>query len=123
MGTYHSLIDCSYLATVPWLAQALCWTTILLEAGCVLFVWHLRIRKLWFAGLVGMHLGIALAVNLWTFSATMVVFDIAAFGILRQADLRKSPATPSVAAHGATSLETNTQVVPCDQANQSAAAV
>lgn len=72
--------DCSFLATVPWLAKALCWMTLLLEAGVVLFVWQPCLRKLWLVGIVGMHLGIALVLGLWTFSATMIVFDIAAFG-------------------------------------------
>jgi hypothetical protein len=74
-------IDCSFLATIPWLAKALCWMTLLLEAGVVAFVWHPRLRKLWLIGIVGMHLNIALLMNLWTFSATMIVFDVAAFGV------------------------------------------
>jgi hypothetical protein len=73
-------IDCSFLATFPWLARIACWTTLLLEAGAVAFVWHPSLRKSWLVGIVGMHLGIALFLNLWTFSATMIVFDIAAFG-------------------------------------------
>lgn len=76
-----SPIDCSFLATVPWLATVLCWMTLLLEAGVVLFVWHPRLRKLWLVGIVGMHLSIAVLMNLWTFSATMIVFDVAAFGV------------------------------------------
>lgn len=83
MGTPDCLIDCSFLATVPWLAKALCWTTLLLEAGVIAFVWHPRLRKLWLVGIVGMHSGIALCMGLWTFSATMIVFDIAAFGLIR----------------------------------------
>jgi hypothetical protein len=74
-------IDCSFLASVPWLATGLCWLTLLLEAGVVLFVWHPRLRMLWLVGIVGMHLNIALLMNLWTFSATMIVFDVAAFGL------------------------------------------
>ena len=73
-------IDCSFLAIVPWLSQGLCWMTLLLEAGIVAFVWHPRLRKLWLVSIIGMHVGIALLMNLWTFSATMIVFDLAAFG-------------------------------------------
>ncbi len=74
-------IDCSFLATVPWLAKGLCWMTLALEAGVVAFVWHPRLRKLWLLGIVGMHMSIALLMNLWTFSATMIVFDLAAFAV------------------------------------------
>jgi hypothetical protein len=75
-----SFIDCSFLATWPGLAKAACWMTLVLEGGIVLFVWHPRLRKLWLIGIVTMHLGIALFLNLWSFSAAMIVFDIAAFG-------------------------------------------
>lgn len=73
-------INLSFLAALPGLSKAACWTTLLLEAGVVAFVWHPRLRKIWLAAIVGMHLGIALVLGLWTFSATMIVFDIAAFG-------------------------------------------
>jgi hypothetical protein len=76
-----SPIDCSFLADMPWLCMGLCWMTLVLEAGCVAFVWHPLLRKVWLVGIVGMHLGIALLLGLWTFSATMIVFDVAAFGI------------------------------------------
>lgn len=80
MGMSDSPIDCSFLAGVPWLARILCWTTLMLEAGAALFVLHPRLRKLWLFGIVSMHLGIAVVLGLWTFSATMIVFDMAAFG-------------------------------------------
>jgi hypothetical protein len=79
-----SPIDCSFLADVPWLCKGLCWMTLLLEAGIVAFVWHSRLRRFWLWGIVGMHLGIALVLGLWTFSATMIVFDVAAFGLSAQ---------------------------------------
>lgn len=75
-----SPIDCSFIAAVPWLAVGLCWSTLLLEAGVIVFVWHPRLRKLWLVGIVGMHVGIAVVLGLWTFSATMIVFDVTAFG-------------------------------------------
>ena len=75
-----SPIDFSFLADMPWLAQMLCWMTLLLEAGVPFFIWHRHTRILWLTGIVGMHLGIAIVMNLWTFSAVMIVFDVAAFG-------------------------------------------
>jgi hypothetical protein len=79
-----SPIDCAFLASIPWLVQFMCWMTLLLEAGVIAFVWHPRLRRLWLVGVVGMHLGIAVLMNLWTFSATMIVFDVAAFGVAPQ---------------------------------------
>jgi hypothetical protein len=78
---FDSPLDCTFLATVPWLARVACWMTLLLEASVLAFVWHPKLRRLWLVGIVGMHLGIGVMLGLWTFSATMIVFDIAAFGI------------------------------------------
>jgi hypothetical protein len=54
--------------------------TLVLEAGVLAFVWHPRLRRFWLGGIMGMHLGIALLLGLWTFAAIMIVFDVAAFG-------------------------------------------
>lgn len=89
-GADDALVDCSFLAAVPWLAQATCWLTLLLEAGCPLFVWHPQARRLWLVGIVGMHVGIALTLNLWMFAATMIVFDVAAFGVKAQLEVERA---------------------------------
>jgi len=120
MMMHDGLIDCSWLASVPRLAQILCWMTLLLEAGVILFVWHPITRKLWLLGIIGMHLGIGLVMNLWTFSATMIVFDVAAFGVRPRTGSRKAPTAPSVPAHVATSRETERPVRPYLQASRSA---
>jgi hypothetical protein len=98
----ESAIDCSFLPAGPWLAKGLCWMTLLLEAGIALFVWHPRLRKLWLIGIVGMHLGIALVLGLWTFSATMIVFDVAAFGVPSMAGAVLTQSVPSPTLHWAT---------------------
>jgi hypothetical protein len=82
MSTHDPPFDCSFIATIPGLALGLGWMTLVLEIGAIALVWHPCTRRLWLVGIVGMHLGIALVMNLWTFSATMVVFDIGAFGFL-----------------------------------------
>jgi hypothetical protein len=79
--SYEAWLDGVFLAEIPWLAEMLGLMTLLLEAGCILLVWHPITRKLWLTGIVAMHLGIALAMGLWVFSATMIVFDIAVFGV------------------------------------------
>src|SRR5262245_8570102 len=72
-------IDCSFLAYVPWLAKVAGWMTLLLEGGIVAFMWNRHSRRLWLAGIVGMHLSIAVMMGLWTFSAVMLVYDVSAF--------------------------------------------
>ena len=91
----QALIDCSFLAGVPWLAAALGWMTLLLEAGAFAFVWHSRTRLFWLVGVVGMHVGIALTLNLWIFAATMIVFDVAAFGVSPRPCNVSSEVTPA----------------------------
>jgi len=76
---FECSIDCSFLAYVPWLAKVAGWTTPLLEAGVVAFMWHRRLRRLWLVCIVGMHLGIAVLIGLWAFSAVMIVYDVSAF--------------------------------------------
>lgn len=66
-----------WLASVPWLAVIICWSTLILEVGYVL-AWWPRLRPWWFWGVIGMHLGIAF-IGLWTFSIAMIVFNIAAW--------------------------------------------
>lgn len=73
--------DCSFLAGFPWLSQGLCWATLLLEAGVFVWVWHPWLRKIWLGSTVSLHLGIAFVLGLGSFSAVMIVFDVAAFGI------------------------------------------
>jgi hypothetical protein len=119
MGVYDGPIDCSFLATVPWLSQGLCWLTLLLEAGVVLFIWHPRTRIIWLAGIMGMHLGIALVMNLWTFSATMIVFDIAAFGVLPQVGSRQD-SDPDIVPPAAKGEEQGENRPPPENANRPA---
>jgi hypothetical protein len=98
MGWNNGLVDWSLLAGVPWLPRVLGWMTLLLEAGAVLFVWRPLTRRVWLAGMIGLHLGIAIVMNLWTFSGVMIAFDVAAFGVparrraLRGADVASLPA-------------------------------
>jgi hypothetical protein len=82
MITHDPPFDCSFVATIPGLALGLGWMTLVLEIGAIALVWHPCTRRLWLVGIIGMHLSIGLMMNLWTFSATMIVFDIAAFGFL-----------------------------------------
>lgn len=71
--------NCSWLAQVPWLPMLLGWATITLEIGYPIYVWSRRTRRAWVLGTVCLHLGIAVFLGLWSFSAIMIVFNVAAF--------------------------------------------
>ncbi len=74
-----AMYDFTWLAHVPWLALLLCWSTLALEALYPLFIWPRCTRKLWALGVVGMHAGIAVVLGLTSFSAVMIVLNVAAF--------------------------------------------
>ncbi|MEO8727652.1 MAG: HTTM domain-containing protein [Acidobacteriaceae bacterium] len=52
----------------------------LLEAAYPIFIWPRRTRLLWLAGVIGMHVGIALTMGLYLFSLVMIVLNLAGFG-------------------------------------------
>ena len=66
--------DMSWLASVPLVAKLACWGTLLVETGYPIFVWPRRTRTLWAVAIIGLHLGIAVFMRLYTFSAIMGVF-------------------------------------------------
>lgn len=92
------------MATVPGLAVVVCWMTLLLEAGAIVFVWRPLPRRLWLIGITGVHLGIAALMNLWSFSAVMILFDVAAFGV-PAASLGARAGDPPANADGVHELE------------------
>jgi hypothetical protein len=69
----------AWLAAVPWLAVLAGWATLLLEVGYAFLVWPRWTRRPWALAIVGLHAGIAVALNLWSFSALMIVLNVAAF--------------------------------------------
>jgi hypothetical protein len=71
--------DFAWLAAVPWLPRLACWGTLLLEIGYAFFVWPRWTRKPLVLGVMGLHVGIAVAMGLWSFSAVMIVLNAGAF--------------------------------------------
>ena len=55
------------------------WATIITEMFYPLFIWITPTRKIWLFFTIMMHLGIALALNLYYFSAIMIVWNITNF--------------------------------------------
>jgi hypothetical protein len=51
-----------------------------MEATYPIFIWPRKTRFLWFAGVLGMHVGIGLLMGMYLFAGIMIVLNIAAFG-------------------------------------------
>ncbi len=86
MRPRFAMFDLSWLAAYPTMAMLAGWATLAIEIGYAFFVWPQRTRRLWALATIGMHLGIAVVLGLWSFSAVMIVLNIAAFLV---------PATPA----------------------------
>lgn len=71
--------DFSWLASVPWLATALCLGTLFVEVFYPVFTWPTRTRKLMGIATIGLHVGIALTLGLVSFSALMASLTFSAF--------------------------------------------
>jgi hypothetical protein len=93
-----SQFDLTWLAHHPWLVAALAWFTIITESGYFIAMWVPRLRVLWLAAIVGLHLGIGLFLGLWFFGLIMIVLSVSAFGYAAWDDLRAvlrpAPAPP-----------------------------
>jgi Vitamin K-dependent gamma-carboxylase len=62
-----------------WVAWALAWGTMLLELGYLLLIWGRPLRWLWLAGIVGLHLGIAVVLGLHLFAALLIALNLSLF--------------------------------------------
>jgi hypothetical protein len=72
----------SYLVAVPWLLQAMGWWTVAVEIGYTPMILWRRTRWFWLAQIGMLHLGIAIFLNLWLFSAAMLLFNAVALAPL-----------------------------------------
>ncbi|NHN26374.1 HTTM domain-containing protein [Flavobacterium jejuense] len=71
--------DFSWMADHSFILIIIGWSTILIEMCYPLFVWIPKTRKLWIALTISMHIGIALVLNLYYFSAIMIVWNLTNF--------------------------------------------
>ncbi len=69
----------SVLAHHPILLIIIGWTTILIEMLYPIFIWIPKTRKTWLYLTISMHLGIALILNLYIFSAMMIIWNLTNF--------------------------------------------
>jgi hypothetical protein len=72
--------DFTWLARFPWLAILSSWFAMLIESGYCIAMWIPRLRVLWMAGIIALHLGIALFMGLGLFGLIMILLTISAFG-------------------------------------------
>ena len=81
MTPKYRQFDFSWLASHSWLAVAAGWAVLLVEIAYVALIWPRTTRRLWVVVTTGLHLGIAVFMNLTVFGAVMIVFTVAAFGV------------------------------------------
>lgn len=72
--------DMSWLAQWPVLSMIGGWTTLVFELGYSVFIWPRATRRFWIAGMVGLHLGIAIFLGLGLFGLIMCVLTVSVFG-------------------------------------------
>ncbi len=75
---YYSIFNLDFLVNTPFFS-ILGWLTIVIELAYPLFMNLPKIRKYWLAGIIGMHLFIALFMGLFFFSALMILLNLAAY--------------------------------------------
>lgn len=71
--------DFTFLIQIPILLVIIGWATIIVEICYPLFIWWGKTRKVWLLLTISMHIGIALVLNLYFFSALMIIWNLTAF--------------------------------------------
>ncbi|VXB13823.1 conserved membrane hypothetical protein [Flavobacterium sp. 9AF] len=71
--------DFSWLADHSFILVLIGWSTIIIEMCYPIFVWLPKTRKIWVILTISMHIGIALVLNLYYFSAIMIVWNLTNF--------------------------------------------
>lgn len=72
-------LDVSVLAPYPWLFVLLGWSVVLTELLYPILIWLPQTRKASLSLIIMLHIGIALVLNLYLFSAMMITLNVAAF--------------------------------------------
>lgn len=71
--------DFSWMADHSYILVIIGWSTIIIEMCYPLFVWIPKTRRLWVTLTISIHIGIALVLNLYYFSAIMIVWNLTNF--------------------------------------------
>jgi HTTM domain len=107
--------DFTWIARYPWMAAGMAWFTMLTETGYPIAMWIPRLRVLWLAAIVSLHLGIGLFLGLWFFGLIMILLSISAFGYDAYQDARGWIRTRSAAPRTApaSAVPEPASAVPC----------
>ena len=81
--------DLEWLVDWPKLLRFGGWAGLALELGYCVFIWPKLSRKIWLAGIVGLHLGIVIFLGLTLFGIEMCVFSLTLFGISAEQKMKK----------------------------------
>ena len=81
-------LDLHVLAHWPGFAALLGWGVLALESGYAFGMFFRRTRCLWLLGVISMHLGIGLFLNLGLFAGVMLLWNLSAFGSEALEDVR-----------------------------------
>ena len=76
--------DLSLLAKNPFILTISGITLVLLELSYCILIWQKQTRKMMLGFVILLHIAIALFMQLYFFSALMIIFNITAFGIKRE---------------------------------------
>lgn len=74
----------SFLVENPILLIIIGWATIIIEIAYPIFIWNPKTRNLWLFLTIAMHIGIALVLNLYFFSAMMIIWNLTNFYNLKK---------------------------------------
>lgn len=69
----------SFLGNNPTLLIIIGWATIVIEMAYPIFIWIKKTRNTWLFLTISMHLGIAVFLNLYFFSAMMIIWNLTNF--------------------------------------------
>lgn len=76
-------INFDFLGNYPLIIILIGWSTIIIELLYPLFITLKKTRKLWLVLTISLHLGIALTLNLYFFSAIMITWNVTNFYFIK----------------------------------------
>ena len=83
--------DFSWMADHSYILIIIGWSTVIIEMLYPVFVWIPKTQKTWMMLTISMHLGIALVLNLYYFSAIMIIWNLTNFYFERESVPMKFP--------------------------------
>ena len=72
--------DMTWMAYYPFVPLLIGWGTLVLEIGYPILIWVPRVRTIWMALTILLHIGIVLFMGLQLFGLIMIILNLGAFG-------------------------------------------